>query len=116
MVSLEEKNLMDQAAKEEHRRDMFSLIMKYEKSNMSARAFYRQHNLPEHIFYYWRRKYKAAHDSSEKGFLPVEIGPPVLPSAHDTRGDIQIHYPNGVQITLDKSVSISRIKALIKAI
>ena len=48
---------MDQAAKAEHRRDMFSLIMKYEKSNMSARAFYRQHNVPEHIFYYWRKKY-----------------------------------------------------------
>jgi len=107
---------MDQSGKEEHRRDMFLLIMKYEKSNMSARAFYHQHNLPEHIFYYWRRKYKAAHDSGEKGFLPVEIGPPVLPPSNDTRGDIQIHYPNGVQITLDQSVSISRIKALIKAI
>ena len=107
---------MDQAAKEEHRRAMFSLIMKYEKSNMSARVFYRQHNLPEHIFYYWRRKYKEAHGPAEKGFLPVEIGPPVLPPANDSRGDIQIHYPNGVQITLDKSVSISRIKALIKTI
>lgn len=107
---------MDQSAKEEHRRDMFSLIMEYEKSNISARVFYRQHNLPEHIFYYWRRKYKAAHGPGEKGFLPVEIGAPVLLPANDTRGDIQIHYPNGVQITLDQSVSISRIKALIKAI
>ncbi len=107
---------MDQSGKEEHRRDMFSLIMKYEKSNISARAFYRQHNLPEHIFYYWLRKYKAAYDSGEKGFLPVEIGPPVLPLVDESRGDIQIRYPNGVQITLDKSVSISRIKALIKAI
>ena len=107
---------MDQAAKEEHRRDMFSLIKKQEESNISARAFYRQHNVPEHIFYYWRRKYKEAHGPSGQGFLPVEIGPPVLPPSNDTRGDIQIHYPNGVQITLDKSVSISRIKALIKAI
>ncbi len=107
---------MEQAAKEKHRRDMFSLIIKYERSNISARAFYRQHNLPEHIFYYWRRKYIEAQGPAEKGFLPVEIGPPVLPPANDTRGDIQIHYPNGVQITLDKSVSISRIKALIKAI
>ena len=107
---------MDQSGKEEHRRDMFSLIKKQEESNISARAFYRQHNVPEHIFYYWRRKYKEAHGPAEKGFLPVEIGPPVLPPANDTRGDIQIHYPNGVHITLDKSVSISRIKALIKAI
>lgn len=107
---------MDQTGKEEHRRDMFSLIMKYEKSNMSARAFYRQHNVPEHIFYYWRRKYREVNSPQEQGFVPLEIGPPVLPPANDTRGDIQIHYPNGVSVTLDKSVSISRIKALIKAI
>jgi len=95
---------------------MFSLIKKHEESNISARAFYRQHNLPEHIFYYWRRKYKEAHGLSEKGFLPVEIGPPVLPPVNELRGGVQIHYPNGVQITLDNSVSIARIRALIKAI
>jgi hypothetical protein len=107
---------MNKTEQEEHRREMFSLIRDYQDSNMSARAFYRQHNVPEHIFYYWRRKYKEAHGPSGQGFLPVEIGPPVLPPSNDTRGDIQIHYPNGVQITLDKSVSISRIKALINAI
>jgi hypothetical protein len=107
---------MDQTGKEEHRRDMFSLIMRFEKGNMSARAFYRHHNLPEHIFYYWRKKYKEARGPSEQGFLPVEIDPPVLPLVDEPRGDVQIRYPNGVQITLDKSVSISRIKALIKAI
>ncbi len=107
---------MNQIAKEEHRRDMFSLIRKYEESNMSARAFYRQHSLPEHIFYYWRRKYKEVHSPTEQGFLPVEIGPPVLSPLNELRGSVQIQYPNGVQVTLDKSVSISRIKALIKAI
>ena len=107
---------MNQIAKEEHRRDMFSLIRKYEKSNISAREFYRQYNLPEHIFYYWRRKYKEAHGPSEQGFLPVEMGPPVLPLVDEPRGDVQIRYPNGVLVTLDKSVSISRIKALIKAL
>lgn len=107
---------MNKAEQEERMREMFALIRKYENSNISARAFYRQHNLAEHIFYYWLRKYKAAHSQGEKGFLPVEIGPPVLPSSNETRCDIQIHYPNGVQVTLDRSVSISRIKALIKAI
>jgi len=31
----------------------------------------------ENIFYFWRRKYKEARGPGEKGFLPVEIGPPV---------------------------------------
>lgn len=115
-VSLEEKNSMHQTSKEKHQRDMFSLIMKYDESNISAREFNRQHNLPEHIFYYWRRKYREAHDPTEKGFLPIEVGPPVLPPVNELRGSVQIQYPNGVQVTLDKSVSISRIKALIQAI
>jgi transposase-like protein len=107
---------MNQTAKEEHRQDMFSLIKKYEESNTSALEFYHQHNLPEHIFYYWRRKYREAHSPTEKGFLPVEIGPSVLPPVNELRDSVQIQYPNGVQVTLDNSVSISRIKALIKAI
>jgi len=69
---------MNQTAKEEHRQDMFSLIKKFEESNTSAREFYRQHNLPAHIFYYWRRKYREAHSPTKQGFLPVEIGPPVF--------------------------------------
>ena len=107
---------MNKAEQEERMREMFSLIRKFEESNISARAFYRQHNLPEHIFYYWRRKYKEVHQPSEKGFLPVEIISPVSSQANDSRGDIHIHYPNGVLVTLDRSVSISRIKALIKTI
>ena len=107
---------MNQIAKEEHRRDMFSLIRKYEESNISAREFYRQYNLPEHIFYYWRRKYKEAHSPKDQGFIPVGIGPPVFPPVNELRGSVQIQYPTGVLVTLDNSVSIARIKALIKAI
>jgi transposase-like protein len=107
---------MTQSETEERQRDMFSLIREYEESNISARAFYRQHKVPEHIFYYWRRKYIEAHRPVGKGFLPVEIGASILPPVNELRDSVQIQYPNGVQITLDKSVSISRIKALIKAI
>lgn len=107
---------MTQSEKEERQRAMFSLIRKHLESNISAHEFYHQHNLPEHIFYYWRRKYIKAHHPAEKGFLPLEVSPPVLPPANEPIGSVHIQYPNGVQITLDKSVSISRIKALIKAI
>ena len=107
---------MNKTEREYHQREMFSLISNYEESNISAREFYNQHNRPEHVFYYWLRKYKEAHRPSEKGFLPVEISSPVSSQANDSRGDIQIHYPNGVLVTLDRSVSISKIKALIKTI
>jgi transposase-like protein len=107
---------MNRAEQADHRQEMFSIIRKYLESDMSARDYYRQHNLTEHAFYYWRRKYMDAHHPSCKGFVPVEVNVPAHPSVNDVRGDIQIRYPNGVQVTLDRSVSISRIKALIKAI
>lgn len=107
---------MKQKEKEDYQREMFSLIKKHQDSNMSARAFSRQHNVPEHVFYYWLRKYKKAHNPAEKVFLPVEIASPVLRSPEESRGEILIHYPNGVQVTVDKSVNISRLKALITAI
>ncbi len=91
---------------------MFSLIKQWQTSGINQKDFCKQHDLSMHAFYYWLRKYKQTNTSSNDGFLPVEIVPPV----NDTRGDIQIHYPNGVLITLDKAVSISRIKALIKAV
>ena len=110
------KEYMTKTEQENRRREMFTLIMQYQEGNNNAREFCHQHNLPEHVFYYWLRKYKEAHRPSEKGFLPVEISSPVSSQANDSRGDIQIHYPNGVLVTLDRSVSISRIKALIKTI
>lgn len=107
---------MNRAEQVAHRQEMFSIIKQYLESDMSARDFYRQHNLTEHRFYYWRRKYMDHHHPSGKSFIPVEVNAPAHPPINDARGDIQIHYPNGVQVTLDRSVSISRIKALIKAI
>ena len=66
------------------------------------------------MFYYWLRKDNEAHRPSEKGFVPVEVGSPVLPPVNEPRGNIQIHYSNCVLVSLDKLVDISWIRALIK--
>ncbi|TFG89501.1 MAG: hypothetical protein E4H16_03555 [Candidatus Atribacteria bacterium] len=95
---------------------MFLLIKTWQESGISQKEFCSQHDLSAHAFYYWLRKYKQASQPSENGFIPVEIGSPVISPVNDTRGDIRIHYPNGVLVTLDRAVSISRIRALIKAV
>jgi len=107
---------MEKSERENWQQEMFSLIKKWQESGISQRDFCSQHDLSMHAFYYWLRKYKQANQSSENRFLPVEINSPVFTPGNDISGNIQIRYPNGVLITLDKSVSISRIKALIKAI
>ncbi len=107
---------MKKQERENWRKEMFTLIKKWHESGISQKEFCSQHDLSMHAFYYWLRKYKQINQSSNNGFLPVEIGPQVLPPVNDTKEGIHIRYPNGVLVTLDKSVSISRIKALIKAI
>ena len=103
---------MNKSEWENWQREMFSLIKKWQRSGISQKDFCSQHDLYIHAFYYWLRKYKQVNPSSENGFLPVEIGP----SDNGSKGEIQFHYPNGVLITLSEAVSLSRIKALIKAI
>jgi hypothetical protein len=112
MVSLRERPFMTKTERENWKQEMFSLIKKWKESGTNQKDFCDRHDITLHAFYYWLRKYKQANQYSENRFMPVEIVPP----GNDARGEIQIHYPNGVLITLDKSVSISRIRALIKVI
>jgi hypothetical protein len=109
---LAEKPTMKKIERENWQKEMFSLIREWKESGTNQQDFCRQHDLSMHAFYYWLRKYKQVNTASENSFLPVEIRPP----ANGARDEIHIHYPNGVMITLDKSVSISRIRSLIKAI
>jgi len=104
---------MKKSERENWQREMFSLIRKWQNSGINQKDFCREHEITLHAFYYWLRKYKQAHQTTENGFVPVEIGTMVNNSRKE---EIQIHYPNGVLITLDKGVSLSRIKALIKVI
>jgi hypothetical protein len=111
-VNFEGKEQMKKQERENWQKEMFSLIREWKESGIDQRDFCKHHDLSMHAFYYWLRKYKQINTSSENGFIPVELKPPV----NGTKEDIQIHYPNGVLVTLDKSVSISRIRALIKSI
>ncbi len=103
---------MKKDERENWKLEMFSLIKKWKKSGINQRDFCDQHDLSIPTFHYWLRKYKHIHTSSENGFVPVEISP----ATDIIKGEIQIHYPNGVLLTLSEEASISRIKALIKFI
>jgi len=103
---------MKKSERENWQREMYSIIKKWQGSGTNQKDFCKQHDLSIYTFHYWLRKYKQEYSSSSKGFIPVEISPVETISQED----IRIEYPNGVQLTLGNSVSISRIKALIKMI
>ena len=101
---------MKKDERENWKQEMFSLIKRWKKSGINQRDFCDRHDLSMHTFHYWLRKYRQIHTSSENGFVPVEISP----VTDIVKREIQIHYPNGVLLTLSEEASISRIKALIK--
>ena len=105
---------MTKQERENWQKEMFTLIEQREKSGTNQKEFCTQHDLRSHVFYYWLSKYKRTSSTTGSGFVPVEISPDQTKSKE--QGEIHILYPNGVMVTLDESVNISRLRALIKTI
>lgn len=51
---------------------MFPLVEAKQASGMSAKEFCAAHEIPEHVFYYWQRRYRD-HHQSDGGFVQVEV-------------------------------------------
>ena len=105
---------MTKEDRENWQREMFTLIEKWQKSGTRQKMFCDQHDLQPHVFYYWLSKYKRTLSNSGSGFVPVEISP--AEAMVKERGEIHIHYPSGVMLTVSESLNISRLRALIKAV
>ena len=91
------------------RDEMFQLIKKALESNLTNRKFCRENGLHEHVFYYWLKRYKE-NQSPVKGFIPIKVNGQ-SPSFKNDK--IEIHYPNGVHLSLPGHFDIIKIKALI---
>lgn len=51
---------------------MFPLIEAKQSSGMSGKEFCRLHQLPEHIFYYWQRRYREQLESMDE-FVQIDM-------------------------------------------
>lgn len=88
---------------------MFALMQEWEASTESSKVFYEKHNIKEHIFYYWRKKYLKSKNTTSEGFVPVSISE----EKESLVPMIEIAYPNGTVVRLGKETSISTIRSLI---
>jgi transposase-like protein len=98
---------------EKDRRAMMALIEQWQKSGMRQKDFYRQHNIPAHVFYYWHKCYRKQQQSriiksslSSNSFIELQ------PSGIEPVNNIEIRFPNGIQIFLNTPVSVDYLKAL----
>jgi len=76
------------------RERMFALIEQWEQSGMSRKAFFTQHQIAYHRFYYWYKLYCPAHQDIAKQrsttFVPLNVE-----SAH---AHTELVLPGGVRI------------------
>jgi hypothetical protein len=102
---------------------MYRLLDKWESSGLNQKAFCRSEGLNYFTFKYWKSKrdskvVNSSNDSkdTEPSFIPVEVSKP-MPQMADTNlgaAEIQINYPNGVQVNCPFGVGFDQIKMLIQ--
>jgi len=97
---------MEENTTTSRRQQMFDLVESCHASGLTRKQFCLQQGIKLSLFYYWQKRYRQE-QSSDAGFLPVQIG------GHSGAGDIEIIYPNGVQVRLGRGVSLSLIRSLI---
>jgi transposase-like protein len=95
------------------RKAMLALIEQWQKSGMRQKDFYRQHNIPAHVFYYWHKCYRRQQQqkmvklsSSSSPFIELQ------PSVIEPVSSIEVRLPSGIQIFLNTPVSVDYLKAL----
>ncbi|SMO94960.1 Transposase [Saccharicrinis carchari] len=88
---------------------MFMLMETWESGNLSPRLFCESHDIKEHVFYYWRKKYLKSKTSSTARFVPVSIEN----NAERDVPTVEIAYPNGTVVRLGNGASLSIVRSLI---
>lgn len=86
---------------------MFTLIDAWRESGRTRKQFCSEHHMKVSTFAYWiTRKNKAI--GSGQGFMPVDVS-----GAGQTKGRVEIHYPNGVRLTAPAG-DLALIRTLIR--
>ena len=98
---------------------MYLTMEKWQTSGLSQIEFCKREKLATSTFGYWLRKYRKAKGQLKpppkkpnNTFIPVEVSKtmeaPVL-----SDGQIQITYPNGLQVSCPVGIAMQQLKTLI---
>jgi len=97
---------MEKAKSISRQQEMFALVESSLNSGLTKKEFCHRQGIKLSLFYYWQKRYRQQQEE-DAGFLPVQI------NGHSGAGDIEIIYPNGVQVRLGGGVPLSFIRSLI---
>ena len=83
--------------------DMYGLIMEWKQSEDSKRIFCDRHGIKMPTFQYWERKYgNEERQAGGDKFMSLTV---TGLNSDVTEGEVEIHYPNGMRITVSKEMS-----------
>lgn len=89
--------------RQDKRTMMLTLVEQWQQSGMSQAEFARVQNLTLVKFRYWIQRYRQL-DGSKSGFIQL---------SGFAGGDINIRYPNGVELSLPAHTPVGVIRSLI---
>lgn len=91
------------------RNQMFDMIEQWQQSDLTKKAYCKQHSIKHHTFYYWYKRYRQHADTDNKSssFVKLQIRKsPATPW-------VEIHFPGGIRLLFHDPVSSNYLKALI---
>ena len=103
---------MDQSDRQTKEQQMQKHIETWQTSNLTQKDYCIQNDIPFNTFYYWLKRLRDKEQTLSKGFVSLRI--------KDYRatagGSINIHYPNGVQLSVPSTMDIRLMSKLIRLI
>ena len=93
------------------RQSKIDLIQQWKDSGLTQKEFYQQHNIPQHVFYYWHKCYRDQQHKNDKGPLSTANGFVQITSPASA-GNVEVQFSNGTHIIFNEPVSWEFLKAL----
>jgi hypothetical protein len=92
---------------------MFSMILSWQQSGLSQKAYCEQHAIRYHIFHYWYKRYRLSQSPDKQpGFVPLRIKPSRFPDAASAHTELLL--PDGKRLLFHQPVSSDYLRQLIR--
>lgn len=94
------------------REQMFSMIICWQQSGLSQKAYCQQNGIRYHVFHYWYKCFRDRQSPSrDEGFMPIKIQSSNTINTASAHAELVL--PDGKRLLFHQGVSSDFLKALI---
>lgn len=99
---------MSKQVQNRSKEEMFLIIEGWPSSGLTKKAYCKQKDIPQWLFFYWQKKYNEGQQAD--GFLPIKIRGE---SKNPAVGFIEVKYPHGVIVRLPDNMDPEVIRRFV---